>query len=283
MKSLDGKTLETLAVLICGDNAEWYRRGSDLPRFFKNSGLVCPNHDNTTRKWWTLDRLNEYNKNPTDIQKVILRLADPREYPGQANAVNDVINKLNHILAVEGFRIALDGVTPKIVDIAATIPDPKTTKELFAVPVPDFGRLTNDSTLSPFMEGRWKEVVKCVDCGANLAAIILMGSILEGVLLGTIQSNPRAANQARAAPKDKDGKVKCFGDWSLSNLIDVAYECGWLELDAKKFSHTLREYRNLVHPWEQRARNEVPDEDTCKICWQVVGAAINDLQKLRCR
>lgn len=282
MKPLDGQTLETLAELICGDNAEWYRKGSDLPRFFRNSGLDCPSHDGTTRKWWTLERLKEYNKNSPNIQKVILRLADPREYRGQANVVDDVINRLNNILAVEGLKILLDGVTPKIREVTPTIPDPKTTKELFAIPIPDFGKLTNDPTLSPFIEGRWKEVVKCVDCGANLAAIILMGSILEGVLLSTIQSNPKEANQSRSAPKDKNGKVKNFGDWYLGNLIDVAYECGWLQLDAKKFSHTLREYRNLVHPWEQRARNEVPDEDTCKICWQVVGAAINDLQKLRC-
>jgi hypothetical protein len=279
MKLLDGQTLESLAELICGDNAEWYRRGSDLPRFFHNSELTCPNHDGTTRKWWTLERLKEYNKNPLDIQKVILRLSDPREYRGQANTVNEVINKLNDILAVEGFKIFLDGVTPKIRDITPTIPDPKRTKELFAVPIPDFEKLTNDPTLSPFIEGRWIEVVKCVDCGANLAAIILMGSILEGVLLSTIQSNPREASQARSAPKDKNGMVKNFGDWYLSNLIDVAHECGWLQLDVKKFSHTLREYRNLVHPWEQRMRKEVPDEDTCKICWQVVGAAINDLQR----
>jgi len=163
MKPLDGQTLESLAELICGENSEWYRKGSDLPRFFQNSGLACPNHDGKTRKWWTLERLNNYNKNSLDIQKVILRIADPREYRGQTNVVNDVINRLNNILAVEGFKILLDGVTPKIREVNPTTLDPETTKVLFAVPIPDFGKLTNDSTLSPFIEGRWKEVVKCVD------------------------------------------------------------------------------------------------------------------------
>jgi hypothetical protein len=282
MKSLDGQTLETLAEIICGDGTEWYRRGSDLPRFFRNSGLQCPDHDNTTRKWWALARLHEYNKNTLYIQRILLRLADPLEYRGNASVVNEVINKLNIVLAIEGFKILLEGVAPRIAEITPTTSEPNASAKLFAVPTPDFAKITRDTSLSPFIEGRWKEVIKCVDCESYLAATILMGSILEGVLLAIIQSNKKESNQARSAPRDKNGNVKSFGDWYLSNLIDVAHECGWLQLDVKKFSHTLREYRNLVHPWEQRARNEVPDEDTCKICWQVVGAAINDLQKPRC-
>ena len=105
-----------------------------------------------------------------------------------------------------------------------------------------------------------------------------MGSILEGVLLAIVQMYPRKANQAPSAPKDNNGKVRQFGEWNLNNLINVAHDCGWLQLDVKKFSHTLREYRNLIHPWEQRVRKEFPDKDTVKICWEVVRAAINDLE-----
>ena len=127
------------------------------------------------------------------------------------------------------------------------------------------------------MEQRWQEVIKCIDNEAYLAAIIMMGSILEGILLAIIHKFPKKANQAPAAPKYKDGKVKKFWEWSLSEMIDVAHEVGWLQGDVKRFAHVLRDYRNLVHPWHQMVIKEPPDEDTCKIAWQVVQAAINDL------
>jgi hypothetical protein len=281
MKSLDESTLEALAELICGDDGPFYRKGWQLPRFFRNAGLNCPDHDGSTRKWWTLDRLREYNEDPLKIRQVIQRLANPKEYVGQADIVNKVINQLNQILAVEGQRVSLDGIAPKIIEISPTIPEPGTTKDLFAIPIPDFDRLVTDPSLASILESRWREVTKCIEAGAHLAAIILMGSILEGVLLAITTAYPKQANQAPAAPKDVSGKVKRFGEWTLSNLIDVAHDCGWLQTDAKKFSHVLREYRNLVHPWEQRARDEVPDEDTCRICWEVVRAAMNDIQNFK--
>jgi len=89
--------------------------------------------------------------------------------------------------------------------------------------------------------------------------------------------SPEYAFCAKSAPKDNQGNVKKYWDWALSDMIDVAHEVGWIKADVKQFSHSLRDYRNMVHPWHQRAKGEKPDEDTCKICWQVVVAAINDL------
>jgi hypothetical protein len=41
--------------------------------------------------------------------------------------------------------------------------------------------------------------------------------------------------------------------------------------------HALRESRNIVHPYVQRLSKDRPDGDTCRICWQVVRAAVADL------
>jgi hypothetical protein len=87
----------------------------------------------------------------------------------------------------------------------------------------------------------------------------------------------KESNRSRACPKDKTGKPKPFQEWNLNSLIDVAHDCGWIQLDVKNFSHVLRDYRNMVHPWHQRATGIVPDRDTAAICWQVVQAAVNDL------
>lgn len=278
MEKLDSKTLEALAELICGDSGPHYRKGWELPLFFRNAHLQCPDHDGSTRRWWTLDRLDEYSADPSKIQKTILRLANPKEYPKEPYKINEVIKRLNDILSVEGLEVYVDGVIPRIQEISPTVPESDRNVKQFATRIPDFDSLINDPSLASILRARWKEVVNCVDGEAYLAAIILMGSILEGVLLAFVQKYPREANQTLSAPKDDGGKVKYFGEWNLGNLINVAHECGWLQLDVKKFSHTLREYRNLVHPWEQRIRKEYPDKDTCRICWEVVRAAINDLE-----
>ena len=81
---------------------------------------------------------------------------------------------------------------------------------------------------------------------APLAAIFLAGSTLEGILLNTAINNPRAFNQSLSAPKDKEGKILKLNDWKLSQLIDVACEIGLLDLDIKKFSHSLRDFRNYI-------------------------------------
>ncbi|OAQ21537.1 hypothetical protein [Thermosulfurimonas dismutans] len=279
MRSLDYKTLEALAELICGDNGPWYRKGWEIPIFFRNAGLSCPEHDGSTRKWWTLARLQEYNQDPSNIAKIIKRLADPREYQGNAEVVNEVIRHLNKLLAVEGLKVKLKGIQPVIEEITPTVVN-KDIETREAFPKPDFAKIIEEPILMKIIEQRWEEVIKCIDGEAYLAAIIMMGSILEGVLLAIIHRFPEKANRSPAAPKNRDGKVKRFWEWNLSEMIDVAHQVGWLQGDVKKFAHILRDYRNLVHPWHQMNTKEQPDEDTCKIAWQVVQAAINDLIRL---
>jgi len=75
----DHRTLEEISDLICGDNGPYYRKGLELPLFFRNSGFYCPDFGNDSRKSWFLNQLEEYNKD-SSIYKVLLRLANPKEY-----------------------------------------------------------------------------------------------------------------------------------------------------------------------------------------------------------
>jgi len=276
MKKLDRETLEALAELICGDTGPVYRTGSMLPKFFRNAGLYCPDHDGSTRKWWALARIDEYSLRPENFEIIIKRLADPKEYRGDPDLTTKAINRLNQILKVEGMTVELSGVIPKIREIAPSLPEKKKeTSQTY--PIPDFSMIIDDSSLNDILGARWKEALKCIESEAYLSGVIMMGSILEGVLLTVVHKNPKESNIAKSAPRDGLGNVNKFWDWTLSDMIDVAHDLGWIRGDVKQFSHALRDYRNMVHPWHQRAKGEKPDEDTCKICWQVVVAATNDL------
>ncbi len=292
-KRLDDTTLEAISELICGagqgagggptyEAPGPYRSKSEIYSFFNRAG-VAPKGESSTRKWFVLESLQSLNTEstgdllPTSLEMVILRLANPKEYRGEAETTRRVIDHLNKILTVEGVVIVLEGVHPVLREKSPGVTLEKPNKKEYIMP-PDFYKLVSDPDLSRILEMRWDEAQKCVEAEACLSAVIMMGSILEGVLLHKIESYANIAYTAKSAPKDrKTGEAKRLQDWGLSSLIDVANELGWLQGDVKRFSHSLRESRNIVHPYMQRLLREEPDKDTCSICWQVVRAAIADL------
>ena len=286
MKFIDDSTLEAVAELICGsggdsgngyESPEQYRTMSEIRRLFQRAELV-PQGQSSTRKWFVLESLQSIN-GANSLERLLLRLASPKENRGDANVTQKMLSRLNDILHVEGLEVELLGVAPVLRERNPSVTVPKSRESPVAV-LPDFHRLVQDDSLARILSFRWQEAQRCVQAGAYLAAVVMMGSILEGILLHRFENDLEVANRASSSPKNQRiGKPKPINEWSLSDLIDVAHEVGWLEGDVKRFSHALRESRNLVHPYVQRLHGDLPDEDTCSICWQVVQAAIRDLSK----
>ena len=277
---MDGQTLDSLAEMICGDGPDCpvYRTGSELTRFFQRVGFSNFGHDGSTRKWWTLDVLNQLSEN--NLKAVILRLANPKEYRGNQQQVAQAITVLNEILMVEGLKVELEGVKAELKEITPQFVEQTEEPELKPLPPPEFLKLKLEPGLGEILADRWEQAQKCVNAEAYLAATIIMGSMLEGMLLAVLQKFPKEGNTCKAAPVDpRTGKVKYFAEWSLSDMINVAHEANWIDLDVKKFSHSLREFRNLIHPYHQMLVKAFPDKDTCEISWLVVQAAANDLAK----
>ena len=143
-------------------------------------------------------------------------------------------------------------------------------------------KLDIDNSVTEILKDRLIEVQKCLRSESSLSVVILCGSVLEGILLGIALKNMKEFNQSPSSPKNKEtGKVQPFQYWTLSNLIDVAYSIGFIGLDVSKFSHSLRDFRNYIHPYEQMSSRFSPDIDTAKISWQVLQAAISDMTKMK--
>lgn len=277
---MDGQTLDSLADMICGDGQDYpvYRRGSELTRFFQRVGFSNFRHDGSTRKWWTLDVLKQLSDN--NLKAVVLRLADPREYRGNQEQVGQAVSKLNEILMPEGLKVELDGVRPRLKEVTPQFVEQTKEPDLKPLSPPAFLTLQLEPGLGEILADRWEQTQRCMNGEAYLAATIIMGSMLEGMFLSVLQKFPKEANTCKAAPLDpRTGKVKYFAEWSLSDMINVAHEANWIDLDVKKFSHALREFRNLIHPYQQMIVKTFPDKDTCEISWLVVQAATNDLAR----
>ncbi|MCH7764898.1 MAG: hypothetical protein IIB95_14375 [Candidatus Marinimicrobia bacterium] len=143
-----------------------------------------------------------------------------------------------------------------------------------------FEGLNLEGGLIHVLNQRVDEIKKCLKIRASLSVIFLCGSTLEGFLLGIATKQPSLFNTSTACPKDSaTGKIKHFQQWSLNDFINVAHQIGYLGLDVKKHSHSLREFRNYIHPFSQWSSGFNPDHHTALISWQVLKAAISDLKK----
>lgn len=275
---MDESTLDKIAEIICGNGTQYpiYRSSSQLTAFFSRAGLPRFVHDGSTRQRWVLECLKGCTRE--ELAGVLKRLASPREYGGDKEQIAQALKTINEATYVEGFRVKLVGIEPTFEKVNVSYDTPQEQEELKPQPPPDFLSLNLEPGIGEILSERWIEAQRCIDSRAYLASIIIMGSLLEGLLLGICQRNPAIANACSCSPKDsKTGKVKHFAEWSLAEMIDVAHNVGWLDLDVKCFSHALRSFRNLVHPYEQMTTKANPDEDTSNISWLVVQAAVNDL------
>jgi len=134
-----------------------------------------------------------------------------------------------------------------------------------------------DSGMLPVLVSRMREAQACLEVKAHLAAVILSGSVLEGMCLGFGSRHPERVNRAFTARFNR--APKGFPEWKLREWIDVLGHLGDLSPNVEKFGHAVREFRNYVHPAEQLANQFSPDHHTARICFQVVVAAVEDLTR----
>ncbi len=281
---LDPATLDALADFICGDVAQKYpeyRSSGYLTRFFQNININVT-HDGSTRKWWVLELLKQLTLN--DLEKVILRLVDIREYKADRAKLEMAAKAMNDILSMENMSVAFQGRDPilkYLKESVGPIIDTKNTsidsEEEFLkkdFDENDISKLGLDAAIESILKERILESRQCLQYKSPLSSVIMAGSTLEGILFGIAVKHPQKFQSANASPKDKTGKVLPLPDWKLAGLIDVAHELGVIGLDVKKFGHALRDFRNYIHPYEQSISKFSPDIHTAKICLQVLNASI---------
>ncbi|HET9280599.1 MAG TPA: hypothetical protein VFR24_01435 [Candidatus Angelobacter sp.] len=144
---------------------------------------------------------------------------------------------------------------------------PRTTTD---VP-PSFAKLVPDPKMQAILTRRWNECVTCLNAPAPMAATVMMGGLLEGLLLA--RSNKEVQSRlftAVSAPKEKGTtKTKPLKEWMLKNFIDVGHELKWITTSAKDVSSVLGEYRNYIHPQKEHSHGiELKPEDAA-IMWEV--------------
>jgi hypothetical protein len=140
---------------------------------------------------------------------------------------------------------------------------------------PGFAALTADPSMQAILNKRWEEVQLCVGAGAYLAATVMMGGLLETLLLARINvtKNKAPIFTAKAAPRDKVTKqTLLLADWKLVNMVEVAYDVGWITRSAKDVGNVLREFRNYIHPHKEHTDGVKISAEDARMFWEVCKA-----------
>ena len=214
------------------------------------------------RAFWEL----ENDKMVGSVLKGLLELASQTE----------TIEDKDKILAL-GYINTLLGITNKEPILNKELTENEFLKQEFSKV--DLSSLGLDFQFEEVINQRLDEIKKSLHSEASLAVIFLCGSTLEGLLLHIATQNPQKFNTSKSAPKEKDGKIRKLTEWTLDNLINAAYETGYIQLHIKNYSHSLKEFRNYIHPRQQAMQNFNPNKHTAEISWKVLQAVIADLTK----
>jgi len=278
---LQDKSLEKLRLLI-NEKTE-YRSGSKLVSFFNDLGFNDTYGQGFPSRWvYTDEKLTQINGTP-ELDKCIKKLFAPVNFIGRFTELDNFIKEFNQFLAFDKWKVIRNEAEITFAkadkinfdDSSGGIKEDEFLKREFSEI--SLERIGLDGIVTETLKLRFEEIKKCLTAEAPLSVLFLAGSTLEGILLGIALKHPKEFNQSKSSPKDKEGKVKQFQDWTLSNYIDVAYDVGLLMEDVRKFSHSLRDFRNYIHPYAQVSSGFNPDKHTATICWQVLKAAIYQL------
>lgn len=275
------KTLECLREMI-NEKSE-YRSGPKLVQFFNDLGFKDSYGQGFPSRWlFTDERLAKIN-GTSALDQCIRNTFAPVNFVGRIQELDLLIKEFNQYLAFDKWKVVrqeADVGFQKLEKVEIDSGEPRDSENEFLsreFSNVDLRALKLENAITDVLQHRIKEIEKCFSSGSPLAVILLAGSALEGILLGLAIQHPRQFNSAKSSPKDSSSKVKSFHEWSLSGFIDVAKELGLIQHDTHKFSHSLRDFRNYIHPFEQMSSGFSPREHTAKICLQVLRAAIHEI------
>ena len=205
MVQLKERTLQKLREIINGDSTPHYKSGPKLVEFFNSLGSNDRYGQGFPSRWfYTDEKLKEINGTP-ELDKCIKKIFAVEDYIENIEELDQIIADFNKYLAFDKWQVIRDNdtITFKRLD-KVVVAEPK--KVSADMQEEDFLKLTFDvnvdalkldTSISGIIKERLCEVESCIKNGAPLASIFMIGSILEGILLGTASAFPRQFNQAQ--------------------------------------------------------------------------------------
>jgi hypothetical protein len=276
MFPLDPKTVERLARIIVDIDGPYNRTGRELEQLLRHAGWK--NHaeyDGSSRIVWLTEQITERSEQRDDIERLLCRICDPLEYdegPAAAEVFRQVVNE---ILRPEQLEVSNVAGRPVIAELRAdgttsTHAEPHDLDKRIR-------QLLSDERSADVLLGRITEARICHRGGAYTMAVIAIGSFVEGLLYTLLTERDEDASNHLFV--NQDGDLVKNTRPPLVMLINTAHRNGWIQFDAMKFMHAVRDFRNFIHPRQELIDLPAFDNDSVGLCWTPVHAMLNDLEQ----
>jgi hypothetical protein len=171
------------------------------------------------------------------------------------------IRAKQQILASSGILLeALEGYRESVTEESTPVTQ---TKEFTFISSPELRKILERDYIEiqqAFVAHCWKSV------------IILSGGAIEAILMDLLMKNQSAAFGAAKAPKTKSD----IATWDLVNLIEVSAEIGLVSSSIDRLSHSVRQYRNLIHPGNEIRNKLTFDTEEARIALEVLNMVHRD-------
>ncbi len=131
-----------------------------------------------------------------------------------------------------------------------------------------------NAELRSILERDYAEIQRAFVASCWKSVIILSGGAIEAILVDRLQSEPSRATASNKAPKNAD-----ISKWDLNDLVNVAVDLGYVSPGAEKLTHSVRDYRNLVHPGNEIRKKLRFDSEEARIALEVLHIIWRDLSK----
>lgn len=130
----------------------------------------------------------------------------------------------------------------------------------------------NDEALRGIIERDYDEIQRTYISKCWKSVIILCGGAIEAILTDLLL---KSESQAKASPKapSKDD----IRSWYFSDLINVCVDLKLIESGVKRFSYSIKEYRNLVHPGNELKNKLTFDAEEARIALEILNILHRDL------
>jgi hypothetical protein len=168
---------------------------------------------------------------------------------------------------ISGIRSYLAGAIARLeVAIDTTKATPVTETREFS--------FVRNAELRSILERDYAEIQRAFVASCWKSVIILSGGAIEAILVDQLLGDPGRATASNKAPKDAD-----ISKWNLNDLVNVAVDLDYVSAGVEKLSHSVRDYRNLVHPGNEIRKKLSFGSEEARIALEVLHIVWRDLSK----
>ena len=205
----------------------------------------------------------------------VLHDADPTHLAAVDDAYRVILSGSDRSTTKKTYLDAMKAAKAALIDLRSHL----VVLDRTADAAPDFSPFTPDAEMKGILERRWIECTKCVSAKAHMAAIVMMGGLLEALFVAKAKqlSDKSALFAAASAPKDDSGAQVPLNKWMLNSFLQVGYEVKWITKSARDTAGVLGEFRNYVHPEKEHRHRVTLDHQDSALLWGVTKNLVTQL------